>query len=246
MKGIIKYSLLNAYREGFLVGFALVVVSVFALSWFLGETLLIENREAWISFFCFTSRLLIIIGISGFVVHHMTRTIESNMMILFLTASRSKTKILWGFSIGLMAVLGCMILPVILLQALLLPMIELGIWSFSLYCEGIIIGTFALLLGVYFHHPAKAFIMVMSFYCLSRGSHVLQQTLDSPFREDMLMDMILRKMLHLFPQLHLFAQTEWIFGPIPYDDVVVSIVQTIVFSCLFLLLGIHFLARKAF
>ncbi len=245
---IAKFSVWEAVRDKFLM-FIIIGMLVFLLiSVFVGELAITEGTMTQAAILAATLRFFAVFTIGLFVITSMIREFNDKGFELILSHPVTRSSYYFGKFFGFSFVALIIILMCLGSLCLYVPVSLAFLWSFSLYCELLIIISLSLLCVFSFNSITISFSIVMGFYILSRTIEAIQLISDSSIINvgtvsHKLMNGLLDVIAYLVPNLGDFTNTEWL---IYQSDSEFSLVvgQTIIYVILLSCVSLFDLYRK--
>lgn len=247
---IAKYSIWEAIRDKFLIFILAGVAVFFCISLFIGELAITEGIQMQSAILGSFLRLFSVFTIGLFVITSMVREFNDKGFELILSHPVPRSSYYFGKFTGYSAVA----LLVALMSACCLWVYVPGnvalLWSFSLFCELLIIISFSLLCLFSFNSITVSFSVVMAFYILSRSIEAIQLISDSPIlatgsMSHKFMNGMLDVIAYVIPDLYKFTQTEWLIYQAEFDtNSVIIIGQTLIYITLISCVALFDLYRK--
>jgi len=124
------------------------------------------------------------------------------------------------------------------------------LWSFSLFCELLIIIALSLLCLFSFNSITISFSVVTAFYILSRSIEAIQLISDSPIVASgsfsyKFINSMLDAIAYIIPDIYKFTQTDWlVYLPDVKTDILIVISQTLIYVSLISCVALFDLYRK--
>ncbi len=249
---IAKYTVIESVRNKNLLFLIIGLLLLLGIAEFISEIAITESKEiatAWISF---SSRILLVVVLSLFILTSLTREFDDKVMLhIFSHAIKRHTyytgKLVGYALIGLIAVV---ILAICL--ALYIPLKLVIYWCLSFYCELLIVIALSLLFFFTFKQTVISFVSIMSFYILSRNMEIIQLISDSPIIETntlsyKFINWTLDIIDTVIPSLYDFAQTSWlIYGSFNLNDIFLNMLQCIIYVAFISFVALFDLYRMEF
>ena len=126
MKSILKYILKNGLRDRLYLGLFIAIASAFAVSIFLGTTMLVEQNQSSIVYSLATTRTILSIGIILFVCINLSRAFDNKEIEFILSKSVSREKFILGYLFGFFIASFLILVPITLLVYLIFPINKIG------------------------------------------------------------------------------------------------------------------------
>ena len=127
MKSILKYILKNGLRDRLYLGLFISIAVAFAVSIFLGTTMLVEQNQSSIVYSLATTRTILSIGMILFVCINLNRAFENKEIEFILSKSISREKFVLAYLAGFFIANFLILLPITTLIYLIFPINKLGI-----------------------------------------------------------------------------------------------------------------------
>jgi ABC-type Na+ efflux pump permease subunit len=247
---IAKYSIWEAIRDKFLVFIFMGVVAFLCLSLFIGELAIMESAKMQSALLASTLRLFSVFTMGLFVITSMVREFNDKGFELILSHPVPRSSYYFGKFTGFSVV--ALLIAILSACCLILyaPLNATLIWSFSLFCELLIIISLSLLCLFSFNSITISFSVVMAFYILSRTIETIQLISDSPIlalgsMSHKFMNGLLDLIAYLIPNLNDFTQTEWLVYQTNFNESMLIIIgQTLIYVVLLSCVALFDLYRK--
>ncbi len=247
---IAKYSILEAVRDKFFIFIFMGIIAFFCISLFIGELAITEGVQMQAAILASTLRLFSVFTMSLFVITSMIREFNDKGFELILSQQLPRSSYYFGKFIGFSFVALLIALMNGVCLCLYAPADSALLWSFSLFCELLIIISLSLLSLFSLHSITISFSVVMGFYVLSRSIEAIQLISNSPI---IAMGSISNKFMHslldiiayVIPSLYKFTQTEWlIYQTAIADNISIVIGQTLIYTTFISCIALFDLYRK--
>ena len=217
MKAILKYILLTAARDWLFIGLFIAVFISCAISFFLGSTALSEQNMMQISFIAGSTRLILAIGMILFICFHIRRSFDNREIEFIISRPISRSIFLFAYFFSFTVLSLLLLIPIISLIYILFKPDFFGLigWSLSVFCELIILSTFAILASLILKSAVSSVLGCFSFYIISRIMGYAVSTIIIPAKINNIsfnfaLEMTLTFLSSLLPRLDQFAQTKWL------------------------------------
>ena len=246
---IARFSLLEAVRGKIIWIMVSLLLLSLMLSLFIGETTLTETRETQVALMAGFLRLSSVMVIIFFVVSSISRDFQDKSVELLFSISMPRYQVFLGkfFGFGLVALSAA-----IIFSAGLIFYSDISVvlfWALSLWCELTLVALISLIFILSLEHVAMSLVASIGAYALMRFMPAIQSMGDGPFQDSVfnqLMNKILDLIDLLLPRLDHFAQSSWLVkGAAAEIDVVYFLLEFVLFVCLFVVVGVIDLKRKA-
>jgi ABC-type transport system involved in multi-copper enzyme maturation permease subunit len=253
MLAIIKYILKNAVRDRLYIGILLSLIIAFAISIFLGSTMLVEQKQTATVFIAGSTRLILAIGMILFVCLSINRAFENKEVEFILAKAISRQKFVMSYFIGFVLTFLLVYLPVILAVYLFCKVNLIGylFWSLTLILEIILIIAFAVLVSLILKNPLNSIMSTFSFYMISRlmgmfvSAIVIPDNIEIAYRY--WLPSALKMLSVIFPRLDLFAQSSWLINNNSYQSMItIIILQFVIYLLLLITMSFHDFKKKQF
>lgn len=247
---IAKYSIWEAIRDKFLLFIIVGLVAIFALSFFAGELAITESIETKTAILSSLLRLFLVFTISLFVITSMLREFNDKGFELLLSQPLPRVIYYIGKFSGYTFISFVVCIFVASCIAVYMPSIAVLFWSFSLWCELLIVIAFSILCLFTLNSVTISFSVVMGFYILARSIEAVHLISHSPILvSDSLanefMAWFLDSISYLVPDLYRFTQTDWlIYKSQNADDLFIIVGQTSVYVMFLSCVAIFDLYKK--
>ncbi len=247
---IAKYSIWEAVRDKFLLFILLGVIVFFCVSMFIGELAITEGVQMQSALLASTLRLFSVFTMGLFVITSMIREFNDKGFELILSHPVPRSSYYFGKFAGFSAVALLIALMSACCLCLYVPANLALFWSFSLFCELLIIIALSLLSLFSFNSITISFSVVMAFYVLSRSIEAIQLISDSPILASASMSHqfingFLDIIAYVIPDLHKFTQTDWLVYVTDFNaELFIVIGQTLIYIILLSCVALFDLYRK--
>jgi len=247
---IAKYSIWEAIRDKFLIFILIGVVTFFCISLFIGELAITESAQMQAAILASSLRLFSVFTMSLFVITSMIREFNDKGFELILSHPVPRSSYYFGKFAGFSVVALLIALMSLFCLWIYVPVNFALFWSFSLFCELLIIISLSLLCLFSFNSITISFSVVMAFYILSRSIEVIQLISDSPIlpigsMSHKFMNSLLDVIAYIIPDLNKFTQTDWLIYVSDINaDMFIVIGQTLIYIILLSSVALFDLYRK--
>jgi len=252
MKSIFKYILKNALRDRLYIGVFLALALAFALSIFLGNTMLVEQKQSSAAFIAGSCRVIIVFGMILFVCLSVARAFENKEIEFILSKAISREKFILGYLCGfyLAALLILLILALAIFAITQSNLAATFAWLGALSLEIFIIIAFALLTSLILKNPLAAIMASCGFYILSRlmGIFIISlQSTNNVILQQKPAQIAIKIISLIFPRLDLFAQSSWLNYGISDLQILTTIgLQSLIYIGLLLFMSFYDFKQKQF
>jgi ABC-type transport system involved in multi-copper enzyme maturation permease subunit len=247
---IAKYSIWEAIRDKFLLFILTGVVVFFCISLFIGELAITEGAQMQSATLASILRLFSVFTIGLFVITSMIREFNDKGFELIISHPVPRASYYFGKFTGFSVVALLIALMSAFCLCFYVPVNAALIWSFSLFCELLIIISLSLLCLFSFNSITISFSVVIAFYVLSRSIEAIQLISDSPIlaigsMSHKFMNGLLDVIAYLIPDLYKFTQTEWLIYQTDFkSNIAIVIGQTLIYIILISSVALFDLYRK--
>lgn len=253
MKSILKYVLRNGLRDRLYLGLFVTLIAAFGLSIFLGDSMLIEQKQTSLAFIAGSSRVIIACGMILFVCITTNRSFENKEIEFILSKPISRERFIIAYLCGFFVASFLIILPVSLtiLAIFRIDLLSLAIWLSTMLIENIITISVALIASLILKNAFSAILASFGFYMISRLMGMFVMTLNMPKNLDDAKFHPLATTLKLisvaFPRLDLYAQTSWLIFKIEdFSSFKIVLWQSLVYIPLLIFMSFHDFKKKQF
>lgn len=254
MKAILKYILLTAARDWLFIGLFIAVIIASALSFFLGSNALSEQMQMQISFIASSTRLILAIGMILFICFHIRRSFENREVDFIISRPISRVTFLLAYFISFFVLSLLLLIPVIGFIFIIFRPEIMGLlaWSLSIFCELIIMSSFAILASLMLKSAVSAVLSCFGFYIIARIMGYAVSTIIIPAKlnhvnVNVALESFLKILSSLFPRLDLFGQSKWlIYGDVQIETIIFIVTQSVIYIGLILLMSIFDFRKKQF
>ncbi len=247
---IAKYSIWEAIRDKFLIFIFIGVVALFCASLFIGELAITEGIQMQSAMLASSLRLFSVFTMGLFVITSMVREFNDKGFELVLSHPVPRSSYYFGKFAGFSVVAFLIAAMSVLCLCVFVPMEFVLMWSFSLFCELLIIISLSLLALFSFNSITISFSVVMAFYILSRSIEAIQLISDSPIlplgsMSHKFMNGLLDMIAYIIPDLNKFTQTDWLVYVSDFNaDIFLVVGQTLIYIVLLSSVALFDLYRK--
>ncbi len=247
---IAKYSIWEAVRDKFLLLIFAGVFGFFLISLFIGELAITESSETQAAMLASVLRLFSVFTVGLFVITSMVREFNDKGFELILSHPVPRVSYYFGKFAGfscvalLISFLCCCCLSFYVSPSLAF------IWSFSLFCELLIIISLSFLCLFSFSNITISFSIVIGFYILSRSMEAIQLISSSPIIgigsiDHIFMNELLNAIAYVIPDLYRFTLTEWLIYDVEIIDSISHVIgQTLIYIAFISFVALFDLYRK--
>jgi len=254
MKAILKYILLTAARDWLFIGLFAALIAACGLSLFLGSTALSEQAAMQLSFIAGTSRLVLVVGMVLFICFHIRRSFENREIEFLISRPISRSSFLFAYFFSFLVLSLLLLIPVMGFIFFLFKPTVLGffLWSFSVFCELVLISTFAILASLILRSAVSSVLGCFGFYMISRIMGFAVSTIIIPanlnhINLNIALEMTLKGLSSLLPRLDQFGQSKWlIYGDVNPDMLTLIAAQSVIYITLILLMSVYDFNKKQF
>lgn len=245
---IAHYSLLEAIRGKIIWIIASLLFIAILLSIFIGQTALTETLESQVALMSGFLRLSSVVVIIFFVISSIARDFQDKSIELLFAVSMPRYQVFLGklFGFSLLAALISIIFGIGLMY--FSDVVAVLIWSLSLWCELTLVALISLLLILSLENIAISLVVSVGAYLLMRIMPAIQSMGDGPFQDNLFnqfVNTLLDIIDFLLPRLDHFSQSSWLVsGSAGGAEIMIFILEFVLFVSLFILLGVIDLKRK--
>ena len=247
---IAKYSVLEAVRDRFLI-FILAGVSIILLmSLFAGQLAITEGRVIQASVSGSFLRLFSVFTASLFVITSMLREFNDKGFELILSHPVPRVSYYFGKLIGYSAIVMLIVLMCALCVVGFSSPAAVLAWSFSLFCDLLIIISFMLFCLFSFNSITISFSVVVAFYILARSIEAILLISQSPILalgsdSHRFIQGLLESIAYVIPDFDAFTRSDWLVYAIPGKEELFLIAgQTLIYIILLAAAALFDLYRK--
>lgn len=253
MAAIARYIILIALRDRLFLGMIVGVLAISYLSYILGATALVEERQTALTLAAGASRIVIMLGLMVFVCFHIHLAFDSREMDVQLARPISRTTLVLGYFTGFALIAFALCLPLMAVLALLQPTSWSGFAAFavSLYAEALMVAGFAMFAAFTLKSAVNAVLAASAFYVLARliGFFLIMLMGHPVFSSKMLHDLssgAVNVVSYIVPRLDFFANSGWLHYGATGQDWLLFGAQSLIFVPLLLCATMLDIRRKAF
>ena len=222
MNATIRYVLITAIRDRFLIAIVIALLAMIGLCRMLASTALAEGQALGLSFGGELSRAILVLGLSIFICFHVRRLHETREIEAILARPISRTGFVLGYYAGFASV--ALLLAIIVAPLLFAGLGARGIglleWEASLLLESLIVVAIGLFAAMAIAAPAGAVMVTVGLYGLGRmGAYLLAIAHSGSGAVDAegvnrTADTVMDFVAAVMPRLDLFGQSSWLVnGP---------------------------------
>lgn len=247
---IAKFSIWEAIRDKFLLFIFGGVAGLFFAALFIGELAITEGAMTQAALLASALRLFSVFTIGLFVITSMIREFNDKGFELILSHPVPRSSYYFGKFIGFSGISLIVVLMIAACLCLFAPVNMVLLWSFSLFCELLIIISLSLLCLFSFSSITISFSVVIGFYILSRSIEAILLISNSPALalgsiSHKFMSGLLDVIAYVIPDLYMFTQTEWLIYEVDvFGDVGFVLGQTIIYIVFISSIALFDLYRK--
>lgn len=248
--GIIAYyTFIEAIRNRMFLLMVVGLVCLLGIAEFTGELAITETREIQSVLVASIARWFVIMTSALFVITSMVREFNDKGVELILSLPVSRAVYYFGKYLGFLSMTLVVSLPLSLVLLLYTDVLPLAAWLFSLLCETSIIVALSILCLFTFSNVTVAFVVVISFYLLSRSMEAIQLLSTSPILESRtwsqeFMNTMIDAIAFVIPDLNRFTNSEWLVYGFETGQLVFVILQTVIYLAILIPAGLFDLFRK--
>jgi len=246
-----RYVALEAFRTRLFVVIATLLLIGIGLSLFLGQIALIEVQAIQSSLLAAFLRLTTLYLMSLFVITSMVREFNDRSIYLWLSFPLSRSVYLLGKLSGFAIIAWLIAVSSAIPLLKYAPYLQVGLWSFSLWCELLIVCAVSLLFVLTFHQTVQAFSAVLGFYILARSINAIQLMTQSPVAHsssswiDSLINQLVTLLAMLLPNFERFTQSKWlVYATGSMEDMGIIAFQTLIYVILLVTMSLFDFYRK--
>ncbi len=253
MMTTIRYILLTALRDWLFLVLALVLLAVFGVGYFLGNTSIEEQQQAILVYTASSMRVVLHIGLVVFVGFHVQRMFDNKEIDVILTRPVTRTQFVLSYFFGFATITALLVLLPMLLIGLLLSPNPYGfmLWSLSLLLEGWIVAAFTMFAALIMKNAVTSVLLAYGFYAVSRMMGFLLYYTDPGVNPAAnYFELITKKLLLVLsiflPRLDQFSLSEWLIYGIEPQAIDLFALQAAVYIPFLLMLALADFKRKQF
>ena len=220
----IRYILLTALRDWLFIGLFVALFLAFGVSFFLGDTALVEEQQMRLVNVSGSTRLILLVGLVVFVCFHVRRAFDNREIEVILSRPISRVSFVVSYWLGFSVIAFLLIAPLTLVIGLTLRPDISGLlyWSTSLLAESLIMLAFSLFASLILRSAVTSVLLCFGFYTLTRMMGFFLYILERPGGFDgSIFGTISHSMLwftsSVIPRLDLFAKSDWLIYGIAQD-----------------------------
>jgi ABC-type Na+ efflux pump permease subunit len=246
-----RLTLLEAVRNRVVWLAAIVALTAFGLAQFLNQVAITESREIQSALLAALLRVAAVFIAAAFVITSMVREWSDKVTELLLSLPAPRSTYFFGKFAGY-AALALILAPLSAVPLLMLANpAGIALWTFSLFCELLIVIAVSLFCVLSLTQVVPAFAAVAGFYALSRSMAAIQLISSAPLHDPTLPDRIANQIVDLLalllPALDRMTQTTWLWEPGEGSAAFVAVfAQTLIYLVLICAASLFDLYRKNF
>ena len=246
---IARFTFYEAMKNRLFMLTLIGLICVLGLTEFIGELAISEKSNIQAVLIGAGMRLFAVVTIALFVITSVVREFNDKGFDLIASLSLPRSSYYLGKFIGFFLLALVIAAATALLLLIYSPANSVAFWLLSLICELAIVISLSLLCLFTFSNVTVAFVVVISFYILSRSMYTIQLISTSPILESYDFSQIFIRQLtefmaYVLPGLHDFTKSEWLVYGVGWSDLQVVIIQTIIYILLLSAAGLFDLYRK--
>lgn len=212
---IASYTLMEAFRNRLLYIIAFFIAITIGIAFFAGGLAIIEVEETQAQVLGLIYRFGAIIICSLIVISGANREFNDKNHELILSTSVTRTQYFIGKLLGYYAigVLICLSVAITLLP--FAKPLAVAAWSSSVLCETFIAITSALMFATIINNLTLSILLQFGFYILARTMGAITMMVVSGSEDSIasgLLGSLLKGIGYVIPQLHRFANSDWLSG----------------------------------
>jgi ABC-type transport system involved in multi-copper enzyme maturation permease subunit len=247
-----RITVLEAVRNRLVWLAAIVIVMALGLAQFLNQVAIAESREIQAAVLAAVLRAAAVFIAAAFVVTSIVREWNDKVTELLLSLPAPR----YAYFLGKFA--GYAVLALILSPLSALPLIlvskhaGLVLWTFSLFCELLIVTAISMFCVLSLTQVVPAFVAVAGFYMLSRSMAAIQIIAGAPLHDVTLADQVAHAVVGLIafvlPALDQMTETRWLTDPglVAIGTAGTVLAQTAIYVALICAASLFDLYRKNF
>lgn len=245
---IASYTLMEAFRNRLLYIIAIFIALTIGASLFAGGLAIIEVDETQSQIMGLIYRFGSVIICSLMVISGANREFNDKNHELILSTAVTRSQYFIGKLLGyyLIGFFVCLAIAITLL--FFADFIAVAAWSISLFAELIIMTTSALMFATIINNLTLSIILQFGFYLLSRSIGAIVMMASSGSTDSAasgIIGNIIEAISYVIPQLHKFANSDWLTGSITdYSSISFILLQAFIFSALLIAVSIFDFNRK--
>lgn len=252
ISSLARITLLEAVRNRLVWLDATVVLAAFGLAQFLNQVAIAESREIQSALLAAFLRIAAVFIAAAFVITSMVREWSDKVSELLLSLPTPRSAYFFGKFAGY-ASLALILAPLSALP--LVPLADRGglaLWTFSLFCELLIVTAISMFCVLSLTQVVPAFFAVAGFYVLSRSMATIQIIAGAPLHDPTLPDrvgnVIVQLIAFLLPALDRMTEASWLVSGTPISPGTIGAVlaQTAIYVVLICSASLFDLYRKNF
>lgn len=244
------YIVLEAFRTYFFAVIAILLIVGFGLTLFLGQIAITETGAIKNGLLAAFLRLSAVYSLSLFVITSMVHEFNDQSITLWLAFPMRRSTYFFGKLCGFLLIssLTALCFGAALLNTV--PFLQIGLWTFSLLCELLIIVSLSLLCVLTFHHTTQAFSAVLGFYIIARSINAIRLLAEEPIQNtsawsSQFINGFVELLAMLLPDLDSFTQTEWlVYHTGDLETFLTIFSQTVIYGSLLITMSLFDFYRK--
>lgn len=248
---IARHTLLEAWRNRFLLTLLAVVAGLWLASLFVQQLAITESERIQVGFLAAVLRVAAVFMVSLYVLQGLLREFHDKVVELVLSLDLPRASYILGkfFGFSLLCIAAASITAIPL--ALIADWRDAAAWAFTLTLELWLLAALAVFCITTFTQLMPAATFVLAFYLLARSITAIQlmstSTLFGSGFGPQAAAFIADLLALVLPRLDAFAQTAWLVGaqPVPVS-LATATLQTLIYSALLLAAAMFDLYRRNF
>jgi ABC-type transport system involved in multi-copper enzyme maturation permease subunit len=246
---IARFTFYEAVRNRLFALTLVGLVCVLGLTEFVGELVISEANSIRAILMGSGMRLFAVMTVALFVITSMVREFNDKGFELIASLPIPRASYYFGKFLGFFLLSLIIAIATSLLLLIYSPATSVSVWLISLICELAIIISLSLLCLLTFSNVTVAFMVVISFYVLSRSIYAIQLISNSPLLEyysysQQFLRWVTEVMAFLLPGLHNFTRSDWLVYGVDLISMQTVIIQTLIYLALLSAAGLFDLYRK--
>ena len=247
---IARFTLLEAFRNRLIWLFLVLLLTGIMLAEFMGGISITESLAIRVSLLGAILRLLVVFVIVLYVITTMVREINDKGLELVLSLPISRTHYFFGKLFGFVVIDFLISVAIGLCLLFYVPAEHVFNWSFSLFCELLIISALSFLCVFTFAQVTIAITAVAAFYVLARSIDAIQlmaksSLIDPNSVAQTFMTHTIDTLAFVLPDLYRFSPSKWLIYPeTSHDQLLPIVLQTVIYLGVLTFAGLFDLYRK--
>lgn len=241
MFALIPYIFQCTKRDKIFISLLLCIILSFFITYFIGSTAAYEQEQMQIVYSSGIFRLIFVYGFAIFNTFFVVRMFQTREIEAFLAGPISRhCLILSIFCVNIILIASLIFFASSLLKICFYNIISFShilIWFMSVFFETVIVSMVAVFFALMLNNATTSILMVTIFYIVSRMMGFIISSITFQLHNIGLMNVVEYTMVPLsffFPRFDLFSQSIWLIYNEPVKNLLLIIMQSLVYISLIL------------